>query len=159
MAKKHGGKKKASGKKKEAKSGGGKKKADKLAPKAVKTGKGASVAEVAQNFVELFNKQVGDQAIWDQLFAKGFTSIEGVGTALMWTGKKAVKAKGEAWMSEHAVHGCRTEGPFIGATGFAMKYMMDVERKATGERLHMQEVGVYTVKNGKVVQEEFMYGG
>jgi hypothetical protein len=164
MAKKSGGKKKTGAKKKDAKKSGGKKGGDKkkdskLAPKAIKTGKGAAVAEVARGVVDMINTRTGDDAIWDQWFGKGFTSIEGVGVALGWSGRKAVKAKGEAWMAEHTVHSMRAEGPYIGATGFAVKFTMDVEVKASGERMTMNEVGVYTVKNGKVVQEEFMYGG
>ena len=38
------------------------------------------------------------------------------------------------------------------------KFKMDVEDKSTGRRTIMEEVGVYTVKNGRIVQEEFMYG-
>jgi hypothetical protein len=34
---------------------------------------------------------------------------------------------------------------------------MDVEEKKTGNRRTMREVGVYTVENGKVIREEFMY--
>jgi hypothetical protein len=35
---------------------------------------------------------------------------------------------------------------------------MDVETKSTGKRETMNEVGVYTVQNGKIIREEFMYG-
>ena len=34
---------------------------------------------------------------------------------------------------------------------------MDVTPKASGERMQMDEVAVYTVKDGKIVQEEFLY--
>jgi hypothetical protein len=34
---------------------------------------------------------------------------------------------------------------------------MSVTNRMTGERTDMSEVGVYTVKNGKIVREEFMY--
>jgi hypothetical protein len=33
---------------------------------------------------------------------------------------------------------------------------MDVETKSTGAREWMEEIGVYTVKDGKIVREEFM---
>ena len=55
------------------------------------------------------------------------------------------------------MHGASAEGPFVGATGFAVKFTIDLETKSTGKRETMTEVGVYTVKNGKIVQEEFMY--
>ena len=34
-------------------------------------------------------------------------------------------------------------------------FTMDVTLKATGKRIKMDEVGVYTVKNGKIVSERF----
>ncbi|MGO9683147.1 MAG: SnoaL-like domain-containing protein [Beijerinckiaceae bacterium] len=34
---------------------------------------------------------------------------------------------------------------------------MDVTPKATGKRVKMDEVGVYSVKNGKIVAERFCY--
>ena len=36
---------------------------------------------------------------------------------------------------------------------------MDVTVKETGARMTMDEIGVYTVKNGKIVEERFFYGG
>ena len=36
---------------------------------------------------------------------------------------------------------------------------MDMTVKETGARMKMDEVGVYTVKDGKIVEERFFYGG
>ena len=55
-------------------------------------------------------------------------------------------------------NGASAEGPFVGAQGFAIKFKMDVEELNTGTRRVSEEVGVYTVNNGKIVREEFMYG-
>ncbi|WP_348629610.1 SnoaL-like domain-containing protein [Mesorhizobium sp. WSM1497] len=33
----------------------------------------------------------------------------------------------------------------------------DITPKATGERVTMDEVGLYTVKNGKITEERFYY--
>jgi hypothetical protein len=30
--------------------------------------------------------------------------------------------------------------------------------KATGERMKLDEVGIYTLKNGKIAEERFFYG-
>jgi hypothetical protein len=49
------------------------------------------------------------------------------------------------------------EGPWVGATGFALKYRIDVSQKSTGQRSHMEEIAVYTVRNGKIVREEFHF--
>jgi hypothetical protein len=99
-----------------------------------------------------------DTELWKQHFHPKFVSIEGTGEA--WSGRKAVDAKCQAWMNAHTVHSCKATGPFVGATGFSVLYDMDVEAKdGSMPRMQMREVGVYTVKNGKVVQEEFMYAG
>ena len=50
------------------------------------------------------------------------------------------------------------EGPYVGATGFSVKFRMDIKDNSTGRRTIMEEIGVYTVFNGKIIQEEFMYG-
>jgi hypothetical protein len=50
-------------------------------------------------------------------------------------------------------------GPFCGnrENQFVVQFVLDVTPKATGERMRMNEVGLYTVSNGKVAQEEFLY--
>ncbi|QOJ01884.1 MAG: nuclear transport factor 2 family protein [Phycisphaeraceae bacterium] len=91
---------------------------------------------------------------WDK---KKIASVEGHGVGMAWVGLKAVRAKNDGWVAEHAIHGASAEGPFVGSTGFTVRFKMDVETKATGQRQVMDEVGVYTVENGKIVREEFMY--
>ena len=40
---------------------------------------------------------------------------------------------------------------------FAVRFHFDVTVKETGERRVMDEVGLYTVRNGKIVEERFFY--
>lgn len=127
------------------------------APKKVSTGKGATPAELGRTLVDHFNAMAPDAELWKKHFHPRFVSIEGHGQA--WSGRKAVEAKGRAWTDAHTVYSARATGPFVGATGFSVLFDMDVEGKdGSMPRTRMNEVGVYTVKNGKVVQEEFMYG-
>ncbi|MGP1347047.1 MAG: SnoaL-like domain-containing protein [Phycisphaerales bacterium] len=139
-----------------AKAKSGKKKAA-AQPTKVSSGKGATPGELGAKLVAMVNAHTPEKDIWKDFFHKNFESIEGHGS--MWTGTKSVAKKGEEWMAAHQVHGFKAEGPFVGATGFAVRYDMDVEVKATGQCMNFSEVGVYTVKNGKVVREEFMYAG
>lgn len=129
-----------------------------LAPKPIKTGPGPSAMEIGQAVVASVNKGMGDMKLWDAFWSPAIESIEGLGAEMVWTGRKAMEAKGEQWMSTHTIHGASAEGPYVGATGFAVKFRMDVTDTTTGKRELMEEVGVYTVKNGKVIREEFMYG-
>jgi hypothetical protein len=129
-----------------------------LAPKPVKTGAGASPAAVGGEFVALFNAgSIGE--IEERLWSPRVVSVEGHGVSMAWHGRKAVRAKNEEWMATHQIHEARAEGPYVGASGFAVKFAMDVEDTTNGTRHPMQEIGVYTIERGKIVREEFMYGG
>lgn len=127
---------------------------DPFAPVAVKTGPGMSPMEIGSKLVADFN--AGKMHL-NEMWSPAIVSIEGVGVSQAWNGRKAVDAKNAWWASEHTVHGASAEGPYVGATGFAVKFVIDVETRSTGTREMMTEIGVYTVKNGKIVQEEFMY--
>jgi hypothetical protein len=147
---------KKSAAKKPAKKG---KKGNPMAPKMVKSGKGATTGELGKAVMaHVTAMSAPDTELWKQHFHPKFVSIEGTGES--WAGRKAVEAKCQAWMNSHTVHSFKATGPFVGATGFSVVYDMDVEAKdGSMPRMQMKEVGVYTVKNGKIVQEEFMYGG
>lgn len=122
----------------------------------VSTGKGPSAQEVGQQLVTWFNE--GKMAECEGLWDKNITSCEGMGVGMEWVGRKAVDAKNADWMSKHTILGGAAEGPYIGSTGFAVKFKMHVKVNASGQEIQMNEVGVYTVKDGKIVREEFMYG-
>ena len=132
-------------------------KIDPLAPIPVTTGRGAPPVEIGLALVKMFNQGKFaeiEEAFWDK---KLITSIEGLGVSLAWMGLKSVRAKNEGWMADNVIHGASAEGPFVGSTGFAVRFRMDVETKSTGQRRIMDEVGVYSVEDGKIVCEEFMY--
>lgn len=123
-------------------------------PVVIKTGSGMSPHEIGSKLVADFNS---GKFHMNEMWSPAIISIEGMGVSQAWHGRKAVDAKNEWWASDHIMHGASAEGPFVGATGFAVKFVVDLETKSTGKRETMTEVGVYTVKNGKIVQEEFMY--
>ena len=75
-------------------------------PRSISTGKGANVAEIGSKFVAMFNAPTPDAKIWDALFAKNWTSIEGFGVAMAFDGRKAVVAKCNEWAATHADAGC-----------------------------------------------------
>ena len=39
----------------------------------------------------------------------------------------------------------------------AVIFDMDVTAKQTGQRMQMREIGLYTVRDGKIVEERFFY--
>ena len=74
-------------------------------------------------------------------------------------GLDAVKAKGEWWYSAHEIHSTEATGPFVNGDQFVVRFKMDVTNKETGQRMQMDEDGLYTVRDGKIVEERFFYGG
>lgn len=123
----------------------------------VTTGGGPSALDVGKDIVSMFNRgQLAE--IEAKYWSPDVASIEGLGVGMGWFGQKAVREKNEGWMKDHVIHGGAAEGPFVGSSGFAIRFKMDVETKSTGKREMMDEVGVYQIHNGKIVREEFMYG-
>lgn len=123
---------------------------------AVSTGSGASPVQIGQTLVKMFNAGQFKE-IEEMYWSPQIVSCEGVGVGMEWRGLKAVEEKNAGWMADHVIHGASAEGPYVGSTGFAVKFRMDVETKSAGKRETMEEVGVYTVRDGKIVREEFMY--
>lgn len=72
-------------------------------------------------------------------------------------GKAAVKAKSDWWYGAYESHGATVEGPHVNGNLFVLHFGLDVTEKATGKRSHMQEVGLYTVRDGKISEERFFY--
>jgi len=125
-------------------------------PTAVKTGKGPGPLEVAQTVVGLLRSGAMHEVEANWL-APGIVSVEGVGVSMAFSGKKDVLAKYRAWEADHEIHDMRVEGPWVGATGFSVKYWIDMTQKSTGQRTQMEEIAVYTVQNGKIAREEFHF--
>ncbi len=122
----------------------------------VSTGSGATPSQIGKTIVAMFNEGKFKE-IEDLYWSPDIVSCEGVGVGLEWRGRHAVEAKNADWMKNNRIHGASAEGPFVGSSGFAIRFKMDVETLATGNRSVMDEVGVYQVRDGKIVREEFMY--
>ena len=70
-------------------------------------------------------------------------------------GKEALRGKGEWWANNHEVHSSTVTGPYVNGDQFIVRFTMDVTAKDSGQRISMDEAGLYTVKNGKIVEETF----
>lgn len=71
-------------------------------------------------------------------------------------GKAGVKAKGEWWAANHEVHDVVVEGPYVSGDQFVVRFRMDITPKG-GQRITLDEVGLYTVEDGRIVEESFFY--
>ena len=54
------------------------------------------------------------------------------------------------------VHDSKVSGPFVAGDTFVVRFDIDATDKNSKERMHMSEVGIYTVKDDKVVRERFL---
>lgn len=115
--------------------------------------------EIAKKMVELNRQGKGEEAL-KTLFADDMVSVEasampGMGREAK--GKAAVLKKGEWWVANHDVHAFKVSGPWPHDDRFIVHYDIDVTHKPSGRRIQMQEAALYTVRNGKIVREEFFY--
>lgn len=74
-------------------------------------------------------------------------------------GKAAATAKGAWWMGAHEVHSTEVHGPYVNGEQFTVRFVIDVTVKETGTRMAMDEIALYTIKNGKIAEERFFYLG
>ncbi len=114
--------------------------------------------EVAKKVVELTRKQAWKEAI-DTLYDKGIVSLEARtmdGSSPETRGIDGVRGKIDWWVENMQVHSATVNGPFVAHDRFVVQYDMDVTEKNSKKRMQMSEVGVYTVKDGKIVREEFL---
>ena len=120
-----------------------------------------SAQKIGHKLVALCQAGKGMEAV-ETLYADDIVSIEAQdfeGMPARMEGIEAIKGKNQWWYDNHEVHSMTATGPFVGHAPdvFVVEFEIDVTAKTTGERHQMREVGLYTVKNGKVAQEEFLY--
>ena len=119
----------------------------------------ASTASIAQELVTLCRAGRNLEAI-SKFYSPKIVSVEPVGSESMpaeMTGIEAIRGKNEWWFANNEVHKSEATGPFVGEGQFAVRYAFDVTSKPTGQRFQMEEMALYTVKDGKIVREQFFY--
>ena len=124
----------------------------------INTTEAVTAQEVGVALVELFNVDKGGEVV-EQYYHQDIVSeepFEGEGGRV--EGMDALLAKHETWFASHEIHSDRAEGPYMGrnAEEFIVKFNMDVTPKGS-ERVQLEELGVYTVRDGKIVHEAFYY--
>jgi hypothetical protein len=118
-------------------------------------------AQIGRKLVDLCKAGKALEAV-DTLYDEKIVSIEAQGSDGMparTEGIEAVRGNNKSWYDRHEVHSAKAVGPFCGHRDdqFAVLFETDVTDKTSGNRLQLTEVALYTVRGGKVVQEEFLY--
>jgi len=112
-------------------------------------------ADVARTFAE--HCKAGRYEEAEELWADDVVSIEAMpGEHERAEGREAIKKKHAWWEENFTVHSEACEGPYVNGDQFAMTFTMDVTGP-DGERMQMTEVALYTVRDGRIVEERFMY--
>ncbi|AVQ81564.1 MULTISPECIES: nuclear transport factor 2 family protein [Variovorax] len=114
--------------------------------------------EIANQLVALCRQGKFEDA--KSLYADDAVSVEAgapPGQQREAVGLAAIEAKGKWWSDNHEVHSFKVTGPWPHDDRFIVGFEFDVTMKATGQRFKMEEAGLYTVRDGAIVREEFFY--
>jgi ketosteroid isomerase-like protein len=115
--------------------------------------------DIAKQLVELCRQGKNMEAV-NTLFADDIVSVEAgapPGMERAAHGIAAVRAKSEWWMANHEIHSAAVTGPWPHDDRFVVGFQYDVTNKPSGQRMKLDEVGLYYIRDGKIVREEFFY--
>lgn len=114
-----------------------------------------TTAEIAKRVVEL-NRSGDYQTIYSELYSPDAVSVENWNdTPEVYKGIAAIHAKAEKWEEDvEEMHATSCSEPLVSDSSFAITFFMDITYKSMG-RMPMTELAIYTVKDGKIVKEEF----
>ena len=118
-----------------------------------------SLKTIAKQFVDLCS-QGKNFDVMRTMYAPTIVSVEGDGKET--AGQGPVIKKSEDWVANKTFHGETVAGPFFNGANpnqFAVYFTLDITPKATGKRIALEEIAVYTVKDDKITREQFFYDG
>ncbi len=61
------------------------------------------------------------------------------------------------WQQNTETHKMEVSEPLVAGNHFVVKFALDMTCKQTNQRMTMEELGLYEVKDGKVTRAEFIY--
>lgn len=104
--------------------------------------------------VDLFN-QGKHEEIYQEIYSPEIVSVEADGKEAV--GMDGIAKKGEWWEENFETHSANAIGPYPHGDKFIVRFNMDITHKLSGQRSQMDECGLYTTVDGKIVREEFFY--
>lgn len=115
--------------------------------------------EIANRLVELCRTGQNNTA-YQELFADDAVALEPPGFPNGRTeGKEALLAKSTGFaQSIQEMHDSWISEPVVAGNHFSVSMGLDITTKDRG-RMKMEEICVYEVKDGKIVQEQFFFHG
>ncbi len=126
----------------------------------------AATAKVAKRLVELCRTGQNLDAI-KELYADDAAHVEAMSMpgappeSRTIRGKANLLAKAEQWARGTTIHSATCGDPRVNADQFACEMTLDATGKEgpmAGQRMNVNEIAVYTVKNNKIAEARFFYG-
>src|SRR5258708_38924442 len=116
-----------------------------------------TTADIAKTFTDLCRSGKFDEA-GKRYWSDSVVSVEPPETANMapMQGRKALEDKSKWWAENNQVHSAKIEGPFVDGDEVALRFEFALTPKGKS-RTTMREIGLYKVRDGRVVEERF-YG-
>lgn len=120
-----------------------------------------SIHQLAQDYIS-YVQQGQYTELLNTLYAKDAQSIESFpapGQQRLADGLDAILQKNASFESQNTVHSHEVKGPWPhGEDKFAVHMSFDMTHELSGTRRQVDEIIVLTVREGKIVKEEFFYG-
>lgn len=126
----------------------------------------AATQAVADRLCELCNTGQHRQAIVE-LYADNARHVEamafpGSPYKLITSGKPDLLTSADHWAANTIVHSASVSKPMVNGDQFLVEMKLDCTSKdgpMAGQRMAMSEQCLYTVKDGKITEARFFYGG
>lgn len=117
--------------------------------------------ETAARYHELASQrkfiEIQDTLYDDNVVCQESDKAATMGLAIITTGREAIKAKGVARRSTiEAIHSYTCSEPIVAGDFFSVVLKQEVTFKGQ-PRKTLEEIGVFHVKDGKVIKEQFFY--
>ena len=113
-----------------------------------------TIQEIAAQLIQLCEQGDFDEA-YKSLFAANAKSIEPDGSIA--DGLTAILQKSDAFKAEVTFVSCEMGIPQIAGNYFTLKETFHSVIHQTGAKKQMDEIAVYKVAHGKIVEERFFY--
>ena len=114
-----------------------------------------TTVEIAKSLVALCAEGKFDEA-GERYWADDVVSREVMdGSMTRIQGKDAALGKGEWCAGAREVQKSEVGGPYVNGGQFIVRFTMDLTVRESGQRVTMDQVGLYTVRHGKIVEASF----
>jgi len=111
--------------------------------------------DIAQQLIAYLREEKNVAAI-DALYDDAIETVE-ADPARTRSGKATVRASMQGFADTHTFHYTTISEPLVSGNSFALHLRFEATNTATGQSFSVDEIGVYTVKAGLIVREQFFY--